>query len=242
MKALQGIQKPLNVAAGQIRSESRQKNVDLTCGLIQRYFIEREPTALDHGIGSAIPFENSIRRSRIESSAYECKQGLLRLDSKREWDKELLERLTQTTCAIANIGPDQEGAIFIGVADSQKDKERVELIDGIQSAHIGSRFVVGVDREAKIMSLDLDNYKKLIVDKFRKCLLSEPLKSAVLSRIDCIVYRGLSVICIWIPPQKTYSHVNERVFAREGSSTKEVIGASAMSAVFRRFPSLSVDL
>ena len=38
--ALNGLQGKLNVAAGQIRSESRQQNIDVTKGLIQAHFVE----------------------------------------------------------------------------------------------------------------------------------------------------------------------------------------------------------
>lgn len=77
MKTLKGVQNKLHVAAGQIRSEPRQQNIDMTLGLIQKYFEDREPPVLEHGMGSAIAFENAVKRSRIETGAYECKQGLL---------------------------------------------------------------------------------------------------------------------------------------------------------------------
>ena len=235
IKSLQNLQAKLHVAAGQIRSEPRQQNVDVTLGLIRKHFENKDPPVLEHGMGSAIPFENAISRSRLETSAYECKQGLLRLDNKREQEPELLSRIVETICGIANIAPDTEGAVFIGIADKKADKDRIEDLDKTIAAHVSARFIVGVDREVKLQGITLEQYKRRIVEHIASSGLSEPLKSAVLSKIDCITYRGHSVICMWVPMQKSYSSVNDRVFIREGSSTKEAVGASALHAIFQRF-------
>jgi len=143
MKAIADLQGKLEVAAGQMRSEPRQKNIDVTLGLIQKHFVDKEPPVLDHGAGSAIPFENAIRRSRIESSAFECKQGLLRLDDKRAPDDGLVDKIIETICGIANIGPDSSGAVFIGVADKKSDRDRIVELDKIAAAEVSSRYVVG---------------------------------------------------------------------------------------------------
>jgi hypothetical protein len=235
MRALASLQSKLNVAAGQIRSEPRKQNIQLTVGLIQDLFEDKEPPVLLHGAGSSISFENALRRSRIENASYECKQGLLRLDASRSTEPALLDRIVETICGIANIGPDTEGAVFVGVADSQADKDRIENLDRIVSAHIGSRFVVGIDREARHEGVSLETYKRKIVDHIGSSGLSNPLKADILAKIDCIAYRGQSVICIWIPPQKSLSNVSDRVFVRQGSSTKEATGAAAITAVFQRF-------
>jgi hypothetical protein len=237
MAALAQLQGKLEVAAGQMRSEPRQKNIDVVSGLIQKHFVDKEPPVLDHGVGSAIPFENAIRRSRVETGAFECKQGLLRLNGDRLEQPDLVSRVVETACAIANIGPDMDGGVFIGVTDTRADRDRVVELDKVVPAEISGRFVVGVDREAAIMKLSVDQYKRRIVDAISKSELSNPLKGAILARIDCIAYRGHSVICIWVPAQKTYSSVADTVFVREGSSTKQVHGHKALKAVFQRFES-----
>lgn len=124
MSSLKELQDKLNVSAGQIRSDPRKQNIQLTTGLIQDYFENKEPPVLQHGAGSSLLFENALRRSRIETSAYECKQGLLRLHDSRAQEEGLLDRIIETVCGIANIGPETNGALFIGVADSESDKLR----------------------------------------------------------------------------------------------------------------------
>jgi Protein of unknown function DUF262 len=235
VSALTNLQSRLSVAAGQIRSEPRSKNVAVTKGLIQRYFVERQPPVTQLGAGLAIRFENALRRSKVETAAYECKQGLASLDATRAPDPTILDKLVETVCGIANIGPESSGAIFIGVADKKADCERIEALDGIRHLAVGARYVVGVDRELKHFKTNLESYKRRIVDHFAASKLSEPLKAAVLVTIDCIEYRGFSIVCIWVPGQRAVSDVGDIVFVRQGSSTKRVDGLRAIQAVAARF-------
>lgn len=235
MDSLKNLQSRLHVAAGQIRSGPRAQNIAVTKGLIQSYFEEKEPGIAQQGAGLAIRFENALRRSKVETAAYECKQGLVSLDSSRTANPDLLDRLVETTCGIANIGPDSSGAIFIGVADSTSDRDRISMLDNVLSLAVGARYVVGIERELGILYLDLEEYKKRVVNHFSNSGLSEPLRSAVLGTIDCIDYRGRSVLCIWIPPQQDVSDVCDIVYVRHGSSTHKVEGFRAAQAVAARF-------
>jgi hypothetical protein len=236
MNALRNLQDRLQVAAGQIRSGPRTQNIAVTKGLIQSLFEEKDPGIAQQGAGLAIRFENALRRSKVETAAYECKQGLLNLDDTRSTNPTLLDRLVETACGIANIGPDSLGAIFIGVADTDSDRDRIVALDGLTALAVGARHVVGVEREVAISDVDLEGYKKRVVDHFSNSGLSEPLRSAVLGTIDCIDYRGRDVLCIWVPSQKYVSDVADMVFERQGSSTRKVEGFRAAQAVAARFP------
>jgi hypothetical protein len=235
MEALSNLQTRLNVAAGQIRSGPRAQNIAVTKGLIQRFFVEKEPPVTQLGAGLAIRFENALRRSKIETAAYECKQGLVALDAGRTFDANILDRLVETVCGIANIGPDTSGGVFIGVADKKADCERIEAMDGVRHLAVGARYVVGVERELKHLKINLEAYKRRIVDHFASSKLSDPLKTAVLGTIDCIDYRGHSVVCLWIPAQQSVSDIADMVYTRQGSSTKRVEGLRPIQAVSARF-------
>jgi predicted HTH transcriptional regulator len=160
---------------------------------------------------------------------------MLSLGNGRARNLDMLEELVKTACGIANIGPQSYGAIFIGVADKEADKLRIEQLDGVRALAVGARHVVGVDRELPYLNISLEAYKRKIVDAFVNSGLSEPLKGAVLGTIDCIDYRGASVVCIWIPCQNAVSDVDDIVYVREGSSTKRVEGLRATNAVSARF-------
>jgi hypothetical protein len=235
MGALENLQARLHVAAGQIRSAPRVQNIAVVKGLIQSFFEEKDPGVAQQGAGLAIRFENALRRSKIETAAYECKQGLINLDQSRSENPELLNRLVETACGIANVGPNSSGAIFVGVADTKADCDRIEILDGVQSLSVGARYVVGVERELEHLKSDLEAYKRRVVNHFAQSQLSEPLRSTVLGTIDCIDYRGHSVLCIWIPPQREVSDVTDIVYVRHGSSTQRVDGFRASQAVAARF-------
>ena len=235
LESIKGLNERLYTKGGRIKSNRRVQNIKITKGLIEEYFVHGEPPAIQHSAGTALSFENALRRSRVETAAYECKQGLLKLNTTRGESEGLLARIVQTICGIANIGPDSEGAIFIGVADNEGDKKRIESMDNMTAFQIGARFCVGVDRELSFLNLDLEAYKRKIVSHIANSGLSNPLKSAVLSKLDCITYRGHSVVCIWIPSQDSPSDVNDVMYVREGSSTVAATGRAKSQAVYECF-------
>jgi hypothetical protein len=235
MRALSNLQARLNVAAGQIRSGPRQQNIAITKGLIQEFFEERNPGVAQQGMGLAVRFENALRRSKVETAAYECKQGFCSLSPGRELNTDLLDRLVETACGIANIGPQSSGAIFVGVADNSAAADRIKALDNVDALMVGTRFVVGIERELTPLNQTLDAYKQRVVSHFQNSGLSEPLRSSVLGLIDCIDYRGKSVLCVWVPAQRAVSVVDDKVFAREGSNTLRPDGFRAMQAVAARF-------
>ncbi|PSJ24523.1 hypothetical protein B7P34_32935 [Streptosporangium nondiastaticum] len=203
-------------------SEDRVSNIDAITGLIQRHFVAKIPPVFGHGPGLALDFENSLRRSRIETSRYEFKQGLLDLDHDRKWNSRITGRLAETICGIANLKPEVDGYLYLGVADNEDHAAKIQQKDSVTPITIGSHHVVGVDREARLKNLSLDNYVQRFVNHLSKSGLSEPLRSQVLSGIDTVEYKNLSVIRILIPGQKDLSYCNDAVFVRRGSSTERI--------------------
>lgn len=230
MNALSGLHTQIIATAHTSKTENRIKNIDSVTGLMQRYFIKKDPPLLKHGAGLAIDFENSLRRSRIETSKYECKQGLMVLSPDRAFDPDLPNKIINTICGIANVGPDTDGFIFIGVADKESDAERILELDGVTATQVANRFVVGVEREWKASSLNEETYVEKILSAIRKSELSEPLKSQVLTQVDYIQFKGLSVIRLRIPAQTSLSSIGEDYYNRENSSTIKIYGAKLLAA------------
>ncbi|MBN1508483.1 MAG: DUF262 domain-containing protein [Sedimentisphaerales bacterium] len=224
MKALACLDEKLSKGGHYETTQNRETNISLTKGLIQDFFVDKVPPVLGHGPSLAIDFENALRRSRIETSRYEFKQGLLWLDEKRSWDGDLLGRLLETACGIANLGPSSEGYIFIGVADNREDVDRVRLLDHVEPRQIAHHFLVGIEREASRLKITVDDYVARIVQAFQNSVLSEPLKTQVMGGFDVITLNGLSAIRVLIPPQKDVSFVGGTAFSRDGSSTVKVEG------------------
>ena len=234
LKALQKISDKLATGRHYITRDDREKNINMTKGLIQDFFINKEPPDLGHGTGLVIDFENSLRRSKIENSRYEMKQGLLRLDHRRDVDPDIINSLAETFCGIANLGPKSTGYVHLGVADKKQDADRIQTLDSVEPIDVSGRFVVGIDREAILRQGNLDSYINWITEQIRNTKLSDPLKTDILGKLDPINYKGLSVLRIQIPSQESASYVGEKCFTREGSQTIEVAGPK-IEAIIKRF-------
>ncbi|MBO1416291.1 DUF262 domain-containing protein [Streptomyces sp. FH025] len=235
VSALRGVSPRLKTARHYTSAEDRVSNIDAVTGLIQRHFVAKVPPAFGHGPGLALDFENSLRRSRIETSRYEFKQGLLRLDNKREWDDLIFKRLAETICAIANVQPGVEGYLFIGVADKDADATRIQSLDGVESVKVGRYHVVGIEREAKSKGIPLESYTQKFVTKISQQPISEPLATQILSGMDTIEYKGLSVLRVLIPGQSDVSYFDDRIFTRRGSSTEEIKDLKQVAALVKSF-------
>jgi hypothetical protein len=226
----------LHTGAHYETTENRVHNINLTKGLIQDHFVAKVPPVLGHGPSLYIDFENALRRSRIESTRYEFKQGILRLDGSRSLDQGLLRQLLETSCGMANLGPDSEGHIFIGVADKASDADKIASVDGVSPKQISGHYVVGIDREAHVLGLTLDEYVQKVVAVFQSADLSEPLKTQILSGFDTVMVSELTVLTILIPRQKKVSFVGGKAFYRKSpNSTVEIIGEELVS-VAKLFP------
>lgn len=221
LSALRGLAGKLETASHHVKSSDRRNNIDLTVGLIQQHFVHKEPPLLSHGPGLALDFENSLRRSKIETPRYEFKQGLYDLCPDRSKNPDLVTRIAQVACSIANLTPGSDGYIYIGVADKQADANRIVEVDNVSPIQVGHRHVVGVDREAALSSQSVEQYVRNLVAELRKTDLSEPLKSSLLGAVDTILYRGFSVVRLTVPGQTDMSWVGDSSFIREGSETKE---------------------
>ncbi|MBC9786612.1 DUF262 domain-containing protein [Heliobacterium chlorum] len=236
MQSLYNLSSSITISAHYSKTEDRVRNIDITKGLIEKHFVTRNPPSLGHGPGLIIDFENSLRRSKIESAKYEFKQGILQLSSNRQIDKDLLDRIIETICGIANVGPQCDGYLFFGVCDTEQDAKRVKELDSITPLLVGEHNVVGIDREAKKLKKKLDNYIQIIIKHIQNSSLTNPLKTQILANIDTFDYKGLSVLRIRIPIQNDISFVGKVAFTRIGNSTVKVEGPDllALNAQFKK--------
>ena len=233
--SLHNLQSRIKVDTHYATTENRKQNIALTKGLMLPFFVKKEPSALSHGSGLALDFENSIRRSKIETPRYEFKQGLLRLSNDRKYDKALEEQILKTICAIANVGSKSEGYIFIGVADKEADAKRIQELDSILPVTISNHSIVGIDREAAVLGITLEDYCRRIVGFIKTSSLSDSLISSVLSNIDIIDYRSMSVIRIKVPPQTEISYYGDEVYERQYNNTVKVESPKAVMSIAKRF-------
>lgn len=228
--ALKDLQKEMISTANYSVTADREKNINKTVGLIQKFFVKKDPPVLKHGAGLALDFENSIRRAKIESNRYECKQGIYDLSEKRKLNDKLYTEIIETICGIANVGPDSDGFLFIGVADKEDDALRIKKIDNIEYKTINDRYIVGIDREVKFLKGNYDEYIEKLMGKITVSNLSDTLKNQVLSQIDVIDYKGLTIIRIRVPAQSELSFIGENSYIRENSKTIKLDGPKLLAA------------
>jgi hypothetical protein len=213
----------------------RRKNIDVVKGLIKDSFIAGNPGPTIYGNHASLDVDNIVRRSEVELSDYELKQGLLMLSEQRSEDKDIIDKVIKTICAIANNGPNHAGKIIIGVADKESDAQRIANLDKITPKKVGKRFVVGIIREAKVLNITTDAYFAKWKNALRASALSSPLKETVLSNMDFNDYYGMGVIIITIPPQAQLSYVGEEVYWRESDSTSLAKTAKVIASLVQRF-------
>jgi len=233
--ALRDLASKIKSASHYIKSDDRKKNIGVCKGLIQDYFksagkIERSPGTL------SLDFETYLRRSRVEAPHYDFKQGLYSLDEKnRKFSDDMLEKIFENMAALANLGKDKEGYLFIGVTDKEEDTEKVKKLDKSEKVPTLGKFgVVGLEREAKLKGCSLDDYISSIVSKIHESALPQWLITQVNTEITPITYRGNTILMIKVKSGKEPAWYKNKLFVRDGASCKEVTGKD-IGAVYKLF-------
>lgn len=236
VSALTDIHSRLTPGKKTITKEDREKNVRVCIGLISPSFKDAEKTFRSPG-SYAIDFQNYISRSKVESANYDFKQGLFSLDPKKRTYKEEIfeEQIFPNIAALANLGLNSTGRLFIGITDKEKDTQKIELLDGLTDVpRIHGFGIVGLEREAKLKGLTLDQYITFIIEKISKSNLPEWLKTKITKSVIPISYHGYTVVMLKVESGKEPVFYKDKLFVREGSSCKEVTGA-AITAIFNLF-------
>lgn len=224
----------LHISAKATSSEKRRHKVNLAKGLISPHLVEGASQHI-YGSHAISDIDNIIRRSQIELSHYELKQGLLTLNpAGRQVDPGMIPKLIKTICAIANNGK-TSGTLIIGVTDKEKDAQKVKDLDQVEPRKVGPRYVVGVQREAVFLKESTEAYYSRIKEGIRNSELSTPLKDGVLSGIDYHDYFGLGLIVIAVPAQSGPSLVDGKLYWRSGDETVEATATPDIVAITQRF-------
>lgn len=223
IKALTDLSSKIKSASHYVRTEDRRRNINLCKGLISPYF--KDSTTEIRTGALALDFENHLRRAKIESPLYEFKQGFLSLNKSRTFNENMFEKILQNIAAMANLGKNKKGYIFIGVTDKEEDTQKIEALDNLSDVPRIYEFgVVGLEREAKLQGYSLDEYIKNIIQKIGDSKLPEKLKRQVISDAIPITYRGYTVLMIIVKDIGEPVWYDNKLFIRDGASCREVKG------------------
>ena len=160
---------------------------------------------------------------------------MLELYGDRKFNADLVGRIVNTACGMANLGPESEGYIFLGVADDKKDADRIKELYGVEYIEMAGHYIVGVEREAKYLDLKIENYVNKIVEQIRNSELTDPLKTQILQHIDIITYKGYTIVRLKTIKQSKPSYVGHKIYTRIGSQTIEAKNAPEIAAIIDNF-------
>ena len=233
--ALMNVDKHIGTSRSATQPKERKKNVDIIKGLISPNFVDGDMSHEIYENHSSSDIEVAIRRSEIELSGYELKQGFVSLADTRSLDENAIDKVLATITAIANNGAGRNGKVILGVTDKLTHAERVKELDGVDAKKVGKRHVVGINREALVLGKSVEAYHGLVRDRIKNSGISEPLRSSVLSSIDYNSFYGLGIIVISVPAQSELSFYNDDVYWREGDQTKKASSQKEVAMLAKRF-------
>lgn len=200
--------------------ENRRANIDIIKSFISSAFKQKLDSNFVYKNSGEVEIDKFISIS-VEQPTLEFKQGCLNLQTNnRAINDNLFDKIINTICAIANTG--ESGNIIIGVADNESDAQLISKQDEITPRKVYRKYVVGVDREAKKLGMDLDDYTRLWLEKIQSSELSENLKHDVLSNFKYIPYYGLGLIIIHISAQICESYVGDTMYWRKIDNTVRI--------------------
>ena len=175
-------------------------------------------------------------KSKTEAAVYDFKQGFYTLNpSKREFDETSFYKILCNISALANLGKEKIGYLFIGVTDKEKDTVQVETLDGISNVPRYHDFgIVGLEREAKIKNVSLDQYISYITSRISSSNLESSLKTRITKEITPITYHGHTVLMIKVTCGSEPVYFEEKLYQRDGANCIEVTG-SKVADIFKLF-------
>ena len=183
-------------------------------------------------------FERFIRLSSVEGPKYDYKQGLLTLgDEKRVLSEvRFREKVIKSIAAMANRGKNKKGFIFIGVSDDEKTTQRIIEMDNISHApKVNGFWVVGIEREAKALGVDLEEYILRIASIIRRSQLPDWLKARVVTGMQSINYEGMEVLVIKVEGGSMPVWFEGSIYYRVGPSCQKAEPGQEVNEIYRRF-------
>lgn len=236
-KAVENLHSKLPKGKGNYTTtEGRIENIKICKALISDFFKNAESTFRSSSTYT-IDFQVYLMRSKVESAVYDYKQGLFDLHPKeRRFEEKIFEnKIIKNIAALANLGKDKKGYLFIGVTDKESDTIQVEKIDKLINVPRYYGFgVVGLEREAKLKGVTLDEYISFITKKISDSQLPNDLKTRISKSITPITYHGMTVLMIEVECGKEPVYYLDKMYQREGANCVEVIGAK-QGDIFKLF-------
>lgn len=216
-------------------TEDRRNNINICKGLIRDHFKKSDST-FRSATSHIIDFQAYLMKSKTEAALYDFKQGFYSLNPrKRSFDENSFNKILCNISALANLGKGRSGFLFIGVTDKEGDTVQVEKIDQLTNSPRYHDFgVVGLEREAKLKGVSLDQYISFITDKISKSNLDANLKTRITKNITPITYHNNTVLMIEVTCGNEPVYYEDKMYQRDGANCVEVVG-SKQKEIYKLF-------
>lgn len=237
ISALNNCASNLESAKKQVTKERRVKNINLIKGLISNHFVKQDVPSLSHGYSLIVDFENSIKRSKIETVKYEFKQGICRLDgNNRQIEEAFFFKISKELCAIANsLDPKSNGYLYLGIADRESDAQKIKKLDNTDYINVEGVFIVGVGREAALLGLSVEDYVSKIINGIKGQKITESFKASILSKVDVFKYKGLDVIRFVVGRPSEVTFLDDNIYYKEGNCVVQATRGEQLKSIFKEF-------
>ena len=215
---------------------NREANIRACKGLLDPHFKVSDQTFRSR-TSLTLDFQNFLMRSKVEAATYDYKQGLYTLNpSKREFSETTFEnKILKNIAALANLGKGKKGFLFIGITDKEDDTLKVEQLDGLSNVPRYHGFgIVGLEREAMLKGVSLDDYIAFISDKISKSSLPSELLKRISKALTPITYHDKTVLMVEVECGTDPIYFKDKMYQRDGANCIEVTGA-AQGDIFKLF-------
>lgn len=236
-KAIDNLHKKLPKGKGNYTtSAGRLENIKICKALIIDYF-KKSKLTFRSASTYTIDFQVYLMRSKVESAVYDFKQGLYSLNPKeRKFEEKVFEnKILKNIAALANLGKEKTGYLFLGVTDEESDTLQVEKLDLLKNVPRYNGFgIVGLEREAKLKGVSLDDYISFITKKISDSSLPSDLRTKISKSITPITYHGMTILMIEVQCGIEPVYFNDKMYQRDGANCVEVKGAK-QGEIFKLF-------
>ena len=233
-----GAEQLYNVANKEWNSGHRNRKVMNVSAILQRYFRKRQATDDVAHENWVSQLENILRLSNTEGCQYDFKQGLYKLDGKKQFQCEALSDYIRTLTAEVNKAPYTKGYVIIGIAESENTANRViSLYGGDYKRFVDTKFyITGIQGEIGLyLNGDEDSYAR----KIRSCIKEEPIpdyaKQYILTHMKFVSYYGKTILVLELESANEPISYNDKFYERQNNETVLIEGASGTLAIFQRF-------
>lgn len=182
-----------------------------------------------------LKFEDLLSKAvGIEQQMYDFKLGLTLLENgKRNY--KIIDKITRTLTSMANTNPDEDGIVFIGVANDLSAAKEYQAHYHSGWVEVDKCYVTGVNDEINKYWGSLENYVQFLKQGIAKQPIQDDVKSQILNNFKAIYYEDRIIIIIKCKNNgHPFTYGNE-FYERRGSNTEKVeIGSASFNEMMRR--------